>query len=254
MHKLAASMVLLIGLSACAEAPKPAAPVVPTPVAAPAVSDAANRAQALANANGYRMSGDNDRAILVYDNLIKADPSNLDAREGKALALVAKGDYETPVAMFDEILKADPRRGQSLNAVGVLFTTRGLHKEAEQYFSEAAKNTPQAPILPLKNLALSQALQGKHTAAICTLKQTSDSTVMGSLDRKRTQMDLALVYAAGGQVQDALAIASSYYVGTTPNDNFKLYSKLAQDKKLANGYLSTSIVATNAYYYDGWKK
>lgn len=221
MSKKLAVIAALLALTACSEEPQQPQPVTPVaPAAAPAPAVA------------------------------PADP--LAAKEAQALGLLAQGDYDTPVAMFDEILKADPKRGQSLQAVGVLFTTRNLYKEAARYFTEAAKYNTVNPIKSLKDLGFSEALQGKYDLAICTMKQTSELTRIGTAERKYAQMDLALVYAAAGQVEDALAIAGSYYSSAQPNNNFGIYSKIAQDPKMAQAYLSTSIIAGNSRYHDGW--
>src|SRR5689334_9218953 len=47
----------------------------------------------LSFADSTRRSGDSDKAIAVYDALIAQDAGNVAAKEGKALALMAKGDY-----------------------------------------------------------------------------------------------------------------------------------------------------------------
>jgi len=213
-----------------------------------------NRAAALGFAENLRRIAQYDRAMTVYDGILAGDPNSIDAKEGKALTYVEKGDYDTPVAIFEQVVKADPKRAKSLNGIGVLFTTRDMHSEASQYFSEAVRQSGNKPYDALRNLGLSQALEGRYDLAICTIKQTADLAQPGSADRKHVLMDLALVYAAAGQVEDALAVAGSYYAGSRPNPNFTLYPRLAADKKLAKAYMSTSIIATGVYYDDGWKK
>lgn len=233
MNKKIAVIAVLLALSACSEsgpeASKPL-PVTPQATALPFPAEPA--------------------AVAAQPAMAPSAP--IDVKEQQALALLAKGDYDTPVAMFDEILKADPKRGQSLQAVGILFTTRNLYKEAARYFTEAAKYNSVNPIKSLKDLGFSEALQGKFDLAICTMKQTAELTRIGTAERKNALMDLALVYAAAGQVEDALAIAGSYYSSAQPNNNFGTYAKVAQDRKLAQAYLSTSIIAGNAHYHDGW--
>ena len=58
-----------------------------------------------------RRSGDTDRAIAAYDALLIQNPASLDAKEGKALALIVKGDFDTPATLLGEVMTDIVLRG-----------------------------------------------------------------------------------------------------------------------------------------------
>ncbi len=111
----------------------------------------------LSLADCTRRSGDNDRAIALYDGLLAQDAGNIGAKEGKALALIARGDFVTSGPLLEEVMKADGTRWKTLNALGILFTTRGMEPEAQLYFKAALKVHPSSATA-MNNLGLSQAL------------------------------------------------------------------------------------------------
>jgi Flp pilus assembly protein TadD len=195
--------------------------------------------------------GEFDKAFSIYGELLKADPSMLQAKEGGALTLIAKGDYNTPIDLLEQVLQTDPHRPQALNAMGVLFTTRNMHTEAQRYFAEALKLMPDNPVI-MGNIGLSQALAGRYREAGVSLSKASSAAVAGSYERKRADMNTALVHAAAGRAEDALTIASAYYGGLEYSKAFGLYTALAADKKMAANYLHQALAGGRTYYEKGW--
>jgi Flp pilus assembly protein TadD len=210
-----------------------------------------NKEMALALAETYRRSGDNDRAIALYEMLLQKDPSMLGAKEGKALALMAKGDFDTPTTLFDEIMKADATRWKTLNALGILFTTRNMHVEAQQYFQAALKQNPSSPTV-LNNLGLSQALNRQSDEAVASLSQASALTAAGTVDRKRIDLNLALVYAISGKLDQANIIAEQYFTGPVLDNNRGLYAHLAKDDQMAKAYLNMALTESKTFYEKAW--
>ena len=207
-----------------------------------------NRDIQLALAECYRRLGAYDQAFAIYASLLKADPNFLPAKEGGAITLISKGDYDTPVGLLDEVLRVDPTRASALNSMGILFTTRNLQKEAQQYFREALKYAQSSPSV-LTNIALSRALEGQYKDALSILSSASASTIIGSYDRKRADMNTALVYAASGHPEDALAVSSAYYSSVQGQG---LFAKLASDKKEAAKYLHMALADGRTYYEAQW--
>jgi Flp pilus assembly protein TadD len=206
---------------------------------------------ALPLADCYRKSGNMDQAIVIYDGLLKDDPTNIDAKEGKGLALVSKGDFETPGKLFGEVVEKDPSRWKSLNAMGILFTTRGMQPEAQQYFGEALKQKP-GSVTVLNNLGLSQALERKYSDAITTLSDASNGAERNSLQRKRVDLNMALVYAIMNRLDDARLIASNYYSGAELENNMGIYSVLAHDDEMARAYLNMALSNSKVFYEKAW--
>jgi Flp pilus assembly protein TadD len=284
MQKSLSLLAVLVSLSACGDVEVQSPPQYGTPVAAPQPQPApqpmvdwsgkakfaelsgdyvgaaniyatalqsqpTNREFQYALAENYRRIGEYDRAFAIYADILKAEPGALAAKEGGAMTLVSKGDYDTPINLLDEVIKADPRRVKALNGMGVLFTTRNLQGDAQQYFNEALKYAPNDAVV-LTNLGLSKALEGKYADAASAISTASSVTVLGSYDRKRADMNLALVRAASGSAADALAIASAYYAGPEYNATLGIFAKIASDKKLAKTYLHAALTDGKAYYQD----
>ncbi len=202
-------------------------------------------------ADAMRRSGDFDRAIALYDDLIKKDAALIAAKEGKGLALMGKGDFESPTPLFEDVLKTDPKRWKTLNALGILFTTRNLHTEAQQYFKEALKHNPNGVSI-LNNLGLSQALDRQFEPAAASLLKASSLTGANSLERKRVDMNLALVYAIGGKLDAARDVTAQYYSGAALNNNMGLYAHLAKDDQLARSYLNMALTESKTFYEKAW--
>lgn len=203
----------------------------------------------LSLADSYRQNGNEDQAIAIYDALIAQNATPTEAKEGKALALLAKGDFDAPPALLEEVMAADPRRWKTLNALGVLFTTRNMHAEAQQYFQEALKFSPANPAV-LSNIGLSQALTRNYTAAFQNLILASGYA--SERERQRIDLNLALAYATSGRLSDARAIASRYYSGSQLYNNLGLYARLAKDDRLARDYLNMALTENKTFYEKPW--
>lgn len=202
-------------------------------------------------AESYRRSGEPDKAIYLYDQLIAKDPKMLAAKESKGLALIAKDDFKSPAPLFDEVMRTDRTRWKTLNAMGILFATRNLQPEAQQYFNEALKFHPDSASI-YNNLGLSQAMNRNFDAAIGSLQKASSLEGAGTLERKRVDLNLALVYATAGRLDDAKAIASNYLTGPTLDNNLGLYAHLAKDDQMARAYLNMALTESKTYYAKAW--
>ena len=59
-------------------------------------------------------SKDYDGAIAIYDTMLREDPDNLDALNGKARVLSWKGEYESAAGLYESVLKGDPDNVESI--------------------------------------------------------------------------------------------------------------------------------------------
>jgi Flp pilus assembly protein TadD len=206
---------------------------------------------ALMLADALRKKGDYANAIAVYDSLIKQDDKLIAAKEGKALALMSTGDFETPTRLFEEVMAVDSKRWKTLNGLGILFTTRGLQVEAQQYFDEALKHNPSSPSI-MNNIGLSQALERQYENSITSLQEASNLTERDSPDRKRIEMNMALVYAIMDKFEDARMLAERYYTGHELNNNLGLYAHLANNDQMAKAYLNMALTNSKVFYEKAW--
>lgn len=205
----------------------------------------------LALADSLRRSGEYDKAISAYDDLIKKDAKNVAAKEGKGLALISKGDFETPTAIFEEVIKADGTRWKSLNGMGILFVTRNLYHDAQKYFEEALKQSPDN-VAVLNNLGLVQALNKQFGDAVQSLSKASANSAVDGLDRKRVDLNLALVYATMGKLDEAEKISRIYLSGAQLSNNLGVYAHLAKDDQMAKSYLNMALTESKTYYGKAW--
>jgi Flp pilus assembly protein TadD len=210
-----------------------------------------NKEVALSLADAYRRSGDLERAIALYDGLIAQDPLMLGAKEGKGLALMAKGDFDTPSALFADVMKTDDKRWKTLNALGILFAIRNMHPEAQQYFNEALKFHPDSPSI-LNNMGLSQALDRHYSEGLASLTQAAKLAGVGTPQRKRIDLNTALVYAIDGKMDEARTLASNYYTGPALDNNLGLYAHLAKDDQMARTYLNMALTESKTFYEKAW--
>jgi Flp pilus assembly protein TadD len=202
-------------------------------------------------ADSLRRNGDNDKALALYDSLLQKDPAHLAAKEGKGLALMSTGDFDTPIPLFEDVMRTDATRWKTLNALGILFATRNMHSEAQQYFREALRQSP-SNISVLNNLGLSQALDRNFDTASSTLLQASELAATGGSDKKRIDLNLALVYAIAGKLENATNIAQRYLTGSALNNNLGLYAHLAKDDQLAKAYLNMALTQSKTFYEKAW--
>lgn len=203
-------------------------------------------------ADSYRRDAQTQKAIAAYDALLAREPAHIAAREGKGLALIAGGDFDTPAVLFDEVMQADARRWKTLNALGILFTTRNLQPEAQAYFREALKHHPDSASI-LNNLALSQALERNFDGSVSTLHKASALAAPASQERRRIDLNTALVQASAGRVDAARQIAEQYLTGAELDNNLGLYAHLARDDNMAKAYLNKALSDSKMYYARAWE-
>jgi len=70
--------------------------------------------------------GDNDKAIIDYDEVIKLNPNNVDAYKYRGMAYFIKGDYDQAVADFTRILQIKPSDEMAYSNRNIAFYNRGI--------------------------------------------------------------------------------------------------------------------------------
>ena len=59
--------------------------------------------------NAYRAKGDNDRAILDYNQALSIDPNYVSVYNNRAVAYFNKGDYDSAIADYNQAIAIDPK-------------------------------------------------------------------------------------------------------------------------------------------------
>src|SRR5690606_28052716 len=99
---------------------------------------------------------------------------------------------------------------------------------------------------------LAQALDRNFDSAIGTLMQAGALTSANSPERKQVDLNLSLVYATAGKLDEASALARNYYSGAALNNNLGLYAYLAKDDQLAKTYLNMALTESKVFYEKAW--
>lgn len=198
-----------------------------------------------------RRGGDLDTALGLYDTVLKKEPENLDAKEGKALALMYQGEFDQATGIFAEVLKADKKRWRTLNALAIMFVRKQMPDEAMSYFAEALKHSKNNASV-LNNVGLTHAINGDPEKAIEALAQASRLAPPKSPLKVQVDMNLALVHGVAGNFDKAENIASQYLQGAALENNLGLYAYLSKDTKLAKSYFNMALTSSPYYYPRAW--
>ena len=201
-------------------------------------------------ANTMRRLGENERALAMYEQLARENPDNMDAAEGRGLALMANGKSVDASRVFSDIVAKDPTRWRTLNALGILFVTKNMIPEAMAYYNEALKQSPENPAL-YNNIGLSYAVGKEYNRGVEALEQAGHYSKTPS-QRKQIDLNMALVYGAAGDLDHAREIASKYFDGPALDNNMGLYAHLSKNDGLAKTYLNMALSQSPTFYERAW--
>lgn len=197
-----------------------------------------------------RKSGDPERAHKVYLELLRQNPSNLDALEGKGLSELAAAQIDTATNTLTQVMQRDGTRWKSLNAIGILFATKRLYNESLQYFSAALQQRPNHPSI-LNNKGIVQAMDRQFAAAIQTLSMAS-AQATSPRQQMQTDLNAALVYAITKDQAHAAMLAEKHLQGAALQNNLGLYALLAKDANLARTHLNMALSESKTFYEKAW--
>ena len=80
-----------------------------------------------------------DQAEGCYDEVLKIDPNNADAINGKGCVQVSKGNCLKAISFFDLALKIDPGNVQILMNKGFALEELGDSEASQKYYDAACK-------------------------------------------------------------------------------------------------------------------
>lgn len=198
-----------------------------------------------------RRQGKYDTAIELYDHVLETNSGNLDALEGKGLALMSQGQIAEAGQVFKTVLAQDAKRWRTLNALGILFTTKNMVPEAMAYYAEAMNASKDNPAI-LNNVGLTQAINHNFPRAIQAMQQAV-RVAPNDTRRKQIELNLALIYGISGDMDKARSIAEKHLKGPALDNNLGLYAHLANNQELAKAYLNQALSDSTTYYERAWK-
>jgi Flp pilus assembly protein TadD len=198
-----------------------------------------------------RRAGQYESAIAQYDNVLDTNSTNIDALEGKGLALMAQGNIAEAGQIFKAVLAADATRWRTLNALGIMFTSKNMVPEAMAYFAEGLKVSKNNAAI-LNNVGLTQAINHNYPRALQAMKQAV-RTSANDTRKKQIELNMALIYGISGDFDNARAVAEKHLKGPTLENNLGLYAHLANNQELAKAYLNQALSSSTTYYERAWK-
>lgn len=211
-----------------------------------------NKDYTLAFADSLRRSGNHQAAVNLLNTYIAANPKDAVALETRGLSLMSLGSIVDAGKDFEAALAVDPTRWRTLNAVGVLFTMKSKIKEAIAYFDESLVHNPENASA-LNNRGLALAMDGRYEDAVASFERTKRNLRIGSPDMKQVDMNLALVYAIAGKLDEAERVAAQYLSKAALYNNMAVYAQLSKNAELSRSYLDMALTQSPVYYERAWK-
>ncbi|HEX6646209.1 MAG TPA: tetratricopeptide repeat protein [Nitrososphaeraceae archaeon] len=86
--------------------------------------------------------GEIEYALQLYDEILKVNPTHIDALNYKGLALARSGHYEEAIQWYDKVLNIDPTNVYALNNKGVAHYNLGHYDEAIQWYDKVLAIDP----------------------------------------------------------------------------------------------------------------
>ena len=90
-------------------------------------------------ASCYSMSGDYEKAISLYTDVLKQDPTNATIQNNLALCYTRIGDYTRSLAMQEQALRLTPHNPELLTNIATTYFQQGNYAQALQMNERAAE-------------------------------------------------------------------------------------------------------------------
>lgn len=89
----------------------------------------------------YLLDGKYDQAILQFQDALKIDKKNIDARIGLSSAYVALKDYDKAIEVLKEGIRLTPKEAKLYLSLSDIYIARGFTEEAIKTLEEGCSNT-----------------------------------------------------------------------------------------------------------------
>ncbi len=96
----------------------------------------------LQEARNKVVSNDFEGAVAIYDSILKEDPQNLSALNGKARVLSWMGNYDAATGIYKTILSEDPENIESLTGLADVYAWQKDYKRAIELLEPHLKKHP----------------------------------------------------------------------------------------------------------------
>ena len=180
------------------------------------------------------------------------DPKPIEISEEKALCLLSLGKFKPAGKIFTDIITKDSTRWKSINGAGLIFAIKKKFNEANQYFDLAAEVSGYNPAV-LNNQGLTKAIMGNYNDALKVLREASMQAAQKSDQKRRIDLNLAMVYGISGDSEKARIAAKPHLTEPQLYNNLGVYAELAKNPDLAKTYLNKALSGAKIYYNRAWE-
>ena len=98
-------------------------------------------------AKDHTLNGEYRQAIMIYDEILKNQPENIQALKMKGLSLNNLNEHTSALKQYHKALRIDPNDSTVLTAMGVSFGSLGEYQEASIYFNKAKQEKPNSEVI-----------------------------------------------------------------------------------------------------------
>ncbi|HDR05497.1 MAG TPA: glycosyltransferase [Candidatus Marinimicrobia bacterium] len=155
----------------------------------------ANQPEATAEeASQLLQQGDAETALKTFSQLVEQDETDIEARFGQAIALMANGDSDGAWNALNELMEIAPDFAPAWNQAGILAFQNGRIEQAKQIFATAIEKKKDWPE-PQRNYAEVLLAEEDYENGVKAL----DTIIANHPDDVLTILRLAQLYAEAGQ-------------------------------------------------------
>ncbi|MER9266189.1 tetratricopeptide repeat protein [Mesorhizobium sp. M0410] len=218
------------------------------------IEDGARSPKSRANAYHNRAiawadSGDNDLAMVDYDNAIALDPNDTDAYNERGLLWLDKGENDSAISDFDRAIELDPEKAMAIYNRGLAWAHKGHDTRAIADYSHAIELDPKY-LEAYNNRGFVFNRMGEFDRAIADF----DETISLNPQHPYAYNNRAISWGAKGDAERAVADYSQAitldptYVN--PYGSRGIYYFYGRDPAKAQADLATAaaLAPDNAYY------
>ena len=98
-------------------------------------------------AKDHTLNGEYRQAIIIYDEILRDQPNNIQALKMKGLSLNNLDEHVSALKQYYKALQIDPNDVTLLTATGVSFGSLGEYQEALIYFNKAKNEDPNSEVI-----------------------------------------------------------------------------------------------------------
>ncbi len=180
-------------------------------------------------ANVLRMTGRNDQALAVMQQVVIAHPKDRAVLSAYGKALAAAGNLEKALGVIQRAYTPDNPDWRLLSAQGAILDQLGKPKKARAVYRKALDLRPNEPSI-LSNLGMSYLLTGDLRSAETYLQNANKAPRADS----RVRQNLALVVGLQGRFAEAEKIAAGELSPQQAQANIAYLRKILSEQNAWN--------------------